>query len=89
MPNDTQTTSDQPLRDAACSASLISEVMCEACAGGGSRWQRTPSAAKYEIQRMCEDSGSGIGRWVFCHSCNGKGFISQQNTRGQEGDSLS
>ena len=65
--------------DTTCYASSIFEVMCEDCAGGGSRWQRIPSTAKYEIQRIVEDSGSGRGCWVRCVNCDGKGFISQHN----------
>ena len=64
-----------------CYASSIPEVMCEDCAGGGSRWQRIPSTAKYEIQRISQDSGNGKGRWVRCSTCDGKGFISQHNTK--------
>jgi DNA-directed RNA polymerase subunit RPC12/RpoP len=58
----------------------ITEVMCEDCAGGGSRWQRIPSTAKYEMQRITEDSGSGKGKWVRCSNCDGKGFISRPNS---------
>jgi DnaJ-class molecular chaperone len=56
-----------------------SEVMCEHCAGNGSQWQRIPSTEKYEIHRICEDSGSGKGHWGHCSFCRGKGFISKPN----------
>jgi hypothetical protein len=67
--------------DTACYASSVPEVMCENCAGGGSRWERIPSTAKYEMQRIVEDSGSGKGHWVRCATCGGKGFISQHNVQ--------
>ena len=51
------------------------ETMCEDCAGGGSKWQRTPSTKPFEIQRLCDESGSGKGKWVHCTECDGKGFV--------------
>lgn len=51
------------------------EVMCEECAGGGSRWVRIPSTDPNPLIRACRDSGDGMGTWLRCEHCQGRGFM--------------